>query len=91
MPELNFGALTSIPQFNEDTRFGWGNRPYNWEFSTSVQHELVPRLGIDVGYFRRWFGNFQVDRQPRRRGGRLRSVQHHRAARSRGCPMAAAT
>ncbi|HZL94068.1 MAG TPA: TonB-dependent receptor, partial [Vicinamibacterales bacterium] len=55
-----FGTLTSIAQFDEDTRFGWGNRPYNWEFSTSVQHELAPRLGIDVGYFRRWFGNFQV-------------------------------
>jgi hypothetical protein len=57
---LAFGTLTSIPEFNEDTRFGWGNRAYNWEFSTSVQHELIPRLGIDVGYFRRWFGNFQV-------------------------------
>ena len=57
---LNFGQLTSIAEFNEDTRFGWGNRTYNWEFSTSVQHELIPRLGIDVGYFRRWFGNFQV-------------------------------
>jgi hypothetical protein len=57
---LTFGQLTSIPEFNEDTRFGWGNRAYNWEFSTSVQHELIPRLGIDVGYFRRWFGNFQV-------------------------------
>jgi hypothetical protein len=57
---LNFGSLTSIAEFNEDTRFGWGNRAYNWEFSTSVQHELMPRLGIDVGYFRRWFGNFQV-------------------------------
>jgi hypothetical protein len=55
-----FGTLTSVAQFDEDTRFGWGNRAYNWEFSTSVQHELAPRLGIDVGYFRRWFGNFQV-------------------------------
>jgi hypothetical protein len=58
-----FGTLTSIAQFDEATRFGWGNRPFNWEFSSSVQHELVPRLGIDVGYFRRWFGNFRVTQQ----------------------------
>lgn len=57
---LAFGSPTSVTAFDEDTRFGWGNRPYNWEFSTSVQHELAPRLGIDVGYFRRWFGNFSV-------------------------------
>ncbi|HEX5107731.1 MAG TPA: carboxypeptidase regulatory-like domain-containing protein [Vicinamibacterales bacterium] len=56
----NFGQLTSVAQFDEDTRFGWGNRFYNWEFSTSVQHEIVPRVAIDVGYFRRWFGNFTV-------------------------------
>jgi hypothetical protein len=55
---LNFGQLTSVAQFDQDTRFGWGNRAYNWEFSTSVQHEIVPRLGVDIGYFRRWFGNF---------------------------------
>ena len=57
---LAFGQLTSIAEFNRDTRFGWGNRAYNWEFSTSVQHQLAPRLGVDFGYFRRWFGNFQV-------------------------------
>jgi hypothetical protein len=57
---LNFGQLTSVAEFDPDTRFGWGNRAFNWEFSTSVQHEIVPRLGIDVGYFRRWYGNFQT-------------------------------
>ena len=57
---LNFGQPTSVTKFNEDTRFGWGNRGYNWEFSTSVQHQLAPRVAVDVGYFRRWFGNFQV-------------------------------
>ena len=55
---LNFGQLTSVAEFDRDTRFGWGNRGYNWEYSTSIQHELLPRVGIDVGYFRRWYGNF---------------------------------
>jgi hypothetical protein len=54
----NFGALSSVAAFNRDTRFGWGNRPWSKEFSASVQHELLPRIGLDVGYFRRWFGNF---------------------------------
>src|SRR5262249_31622471 len=39
---------------------GWGVRPYNWEFSTSVQHEIVPRASVTVGYYRRIYGNFMV-------------------------------
>src|SRR6185503_15843801 len=50
----------SVTKFNNDTRFGWGTRANNWEFSTSVQRQIVPRVAVDVGYFRRWFGNFQV-------------------------------
>jgi hypothetical protein len=57
---LNFGQPTSAALFNNDTRFGWGNRAYNWEFSTSVVHQLTQRVGLDVGYYRRWFGNFQT-------------------------------
>jgi hypothetical protein len=36
---------------------GWGVRGYNWEFSTSVQRQIVPRVSMDAGYFRRWYGN----------------------------------
>jgi hypothetical protein len=57
---LAFGQPTSAAQFNNDTRFGYGNRAYDWEFSTSVVHQLTSRVGLDVGYYRRWFGNFQT-------------------------------
>jgi hypothetical protein len=39
---------------------GWGVRPYDWNFGFQVQQELLPRISVDVGYFRRIFGNFSV-------------------------------
>jgi hypothetical protein len=36
------------------------NRPYNWQASASVDHELMPGVGVTVGYFRTWYGNFMV-------------------------------
>ena len=38
---------------------GWGVRPYNWEFSTSVQQQIAPRMSVNFGYFRRISGNFK--------------------------------
>jgi hypothetical protein len=58
---LNFGQLTSVPQFDPDTRFGWGTWLYNWEFSASVQQQVLPRVAVDVGYFRRIYGNFRAN------------------------------
>ena len=39
---------------------GFDKRPYNWEFSTSLQQQIASRISVEVGYFRRWYGNFQV-------------------------------
>jgi len=39
---------------------GWGKRPYDWNFGWQVQQQLLPRLSVEVGYFRRIFGNFSV-------------------------------
>ena len=79
---LNFGLPTSVTAFNPDTRFGWGNRPYNWEFSTGVQHQLGPRVAVDVGYFRRWFGNFTTTVNRATTSADYDPLQRRRPARS---------
>ena len=60
MANTNFGNRIPGAVFDPDLLSGWGSRNYNWEFSTGVQHELLPRVGVDVAYFRRWYGNFEV-------------------------------
>jgi hypothetical protein len=58
----NFGnADPTLTTINPDILHGWGVRPDDWQLGVSVQHELVPRVSVDVGYHRRWFGNFFVD------------------------------
>ncbi len=54
----NFGrnvptTLTTDPKVLE----GWGSRAYNWEYAVSGQHELVPRVSVSAGWYRRRFGN----------------------------------
>jgi carboxypeptidase family protein len=39
---------------------GWGKRGFNNEWSISVQHELMPRVSLNGGWFRRSYGNQTV-------------------------------
>jgi hypothetical protein len=57
---LNFGNFVPATFYDPAILNGWGVRPWNWEFSTSVQHEIMPRMSLNVGYFRRVQGNFFV-------------------------------
>ncbi|MBI4521405.1 MAG: TonB-dependent receptor [Gemmatimonadetes bacterium] len=58
---LNFGnANPNTTTINPDILGGWGVRPYDWQLGASVQHELLPRLSVEAGYNRRWWGNFFV-------------------------------
>src|SRR5215831_501284 len=43
-----------------DARYGWGKRPYSWEFSVSAEHQLFRGVSVNGGVYRRWFGNFLV-------------------------------
>jgi hypothetical protein len=55
-----FGTGVAGANYDPDLLDGWGKRFNNWEFTTSVQHELMPRVSLNVQYARRWYGNFRV-------------------------------
>ncbi len=55
-----FGTVVPGTTYDPEVLEGWGKRFYNWEFTTGVQHELMPRLSLDVQYARRWYGNFRT-------------------------------
>jgi hypothetical protein len=48
-------ALSTIP--DPSITNGWGVRGYNWEYAASIQQQLLPGLALNVGYYRRSFGN----------------------------------
>ena len=55
--DLRFGQGVGV-NYDPSTKAGWFTAPYNWEFSTSLQHQLAPNVSMELGYYRRWFGNF---------------------------------
>ena len=57
---LNFGLPVFNITYDPDSITGWGKRGYDWNFGVQVQQELLPRVSVNVGYFRRIFGNFFV-------------------------------
>ena len=103
MANPNFGKTVGATVYDPETLRGWNVREFNWEFTTSVQHQLAPRVSVDVGYFRRWYGNLGLgtptgnsggvnfittdDRDADARWTSTRSASRHRPI--RGCPTAA--
>ena len=48
-----------IPTRNApDAIEGFNRQSFNWQGSASIQHELRPGVGLNVGYFRTWYGGF---------------------------------
>ena len=60
MSNTDFGGTIPSTTYDPEVRNGWGARPNNWEFTASIQHEILPRLSVDVGVFRRVFGNLTL-------------------------------
>jgi len=56
----NWGTNTIETNYSDSLIHGWGARPYQWEFTASVQRQLMPRVAVNVGYFRRTYGNAVV-------------------------------
>jgi hypothetical protein len=56
----NFGSAVPVLVQDPATLNGWNNRPWNWEFSAGVQHQLSPRLSAGITYYRRINGGFLV-------------------------------
>ena len=74
-----FGQTSAGNAYDPETMSGWGKRVYNWEFGTGVQHELLPSTGLEVTYYRRWFGNLIHHGQPCRRARGFFHVSDHGA------------
>jgi hypothetical protein len=52
----NFGLLTGSNRPDPNLKRG-----YNWEYSVAVQHELMSKVSVTAGYYRRRFGNLRVN------------------------------
>lgn len=60
-PNNNFGKPNTTLHYDPDWATGFNARPYNWETMVTLQHELLPRVGVEVSYSRRIYGNFIVN------------------------------
>jgi hypothetical protein len=60
MSNLNFGGQRVTTVFSDEVMKGFGVRPYNWDISTEIQHELTPAISLSAGYYHSWYGNHTV-------------------------------
>ena len=56
----NFGTANVGIRYDPALTTGWNQRHWNWEWSTGVQHELVPGWSVDAGYYHRARGAFRL-------------------------------
>ena len=60
LPEPELRQRRAGASLRQRPSWGWGVRPWNWEFSAGVQQELCRAYRCRSAYFRRINGNFRV-------------------------------
>jgi len=55
----NYGRNRAVTTLDSSVLQGWRARPYDWQTGVSVQHEIIPRVSVEAGYYRRWWPIFQ--------------------------------
>ena len=58
MDNQNLGTSNFTRSYDPNFVTGYGKRPYNWGLGVSLQQEVAPRVSVNVGYFRNWWGNW---------------------------------
>src|SRR6185436_8110291 len=58
MSNANFGKPLFTNTYDPAILEGWGVRPSDWQIGVSVQQELLPRVSVEIGYYRRWLTHF---------------------------------
>jgi len=58
--DLNFGKPNPQTTVNPATLTGWGVRQNDWQWGIILQHEVIPRMSVEVAYNRRWFNGEKV-------------------------------
>ena len=53
----NFGTQVFESTLDPALLSGWDVRAGDWQWGASVQHEVLPRVAVEVGYQRRWLVN----------------------------------
>ena len=60
LSNTDFGSLRPGSTYDPEILRGWGKRMYSWQFSAGVQQEVIDRMSVELSYFRRVYGNFNV-------------------------------
>ena len=61
LSDQNFGRVVFSNSIDPGVLSGWGVRSGDWGLGASVQQEILPRVSLEAGYYRRWLVNFTVN------------------------------